>query len=213
MDIITMEITIQTSSTRDILDWTNTDEPFFEGLDMIEETRYSFEVRIEIHKGKILVGDFYGLVFDEETIKSAGEDLVAAANKIDVDIEGPEVKDAIKYLVNSEIFKKGIDGDLLLPPLFDCYVQNFFLHSKDENEKRIIAEYLFKNLSDIFLYFFHIQIRCFVTYPVPQHLEYGQVVDTPDEVGTIKAKMIEFHKKMGYTPLGESGYFAVNCTE
>ncbi len=208
-----MEIALQYSTTRN-MEWASTETTFFEGLDMILETRFSFGARIEVYKGSTLVGDFYSLVFDEDTIESAGEDLVSAANMIDVDVEGPEVKDAIKYLVRSDIFKQEIYDCFLSAPLFDCYIQNLFFYTKDENENRIIAEYLFKNLSDIFLYFFNIRIRCFVSYPAPRHINYyGQEVDTPDKDGAIRKKMIEFHKKMGYTQLEETGFFAINCFE
>ena len=204
-----MEIEIRSSSSRDILEWINTDEPFFEWLDMLEEDKYSFEVRIEVYNETVLVADLYGIVFDEETIENEGEDLEDVADMIDGDVEG-----AMAYLVNSDMYNREIDGELVQAPLFDCYIQNYFLYSKDENENKMIAEYLFKNLSDIFLYCFGTHIRCFVTYPAPQNIDdCGQVVDTPDEDGTIREKMIEFHKGMGYTPLGESGYFAVNCLE
>ena len=201
-----MEITIKSSSSRNLLDWIDTDEPFSDGLNMLEEEKYSFEARIKVYKEKTLIGEIYGIVFDEETTEKEGEDLEDVADMIDGDVEG-----AMAYLVRSNIYKKEIDGDLVFAPLFDCYIQNYFLYSKDENENKIIVEYLFKNLSDIFLYCFGTHMRCFVTYPAPQHIDNGHVVDTLDKDGTIKEKMIEFHKKMGYTPLGESGYFAINC--
>lgn len=204
-----MKITIRSSSSRNILDWIDTDESFSDGLNMLEEERYSFDAHIVVYKETTLIGEIYGIVFDEETIENEGEDLVDVADMIDGDVEG-----AMEYLVSSDIFNKEIEGELALAPLFDCYIQNYFLYSKDENENRIIAEYLFKNLSDIFLYCYGTHIRCFVTYPAPQQKdEKGNWVSTPDEDGDISKKMIGFHKKMGYTPLGESGYFAVNCME
>ena len=202
-----MEIIIKSSSSRNTLDWMDTDETFSDGLKMLEEERYSFEACIQAYKETTLIGEIYGIVFDEETIENEGEDLVDVADMIDGDVEG-----AMEHLVSSEIFNREIEGELSLAPLFDCYIQNYFLYSKDDSENRMIAEYLFKNLNDIFLYCFGTHIRCFVTYPAPQNIDdCGQVVDTPDEDGTVREKMIEFHKGMGYTPLGESGYYAVNC--
>jgi hypothetical protein len=204
-----MEITIKTSSSRNKLEWIDTDESFSDGLNKLEEEKYSFEARIEVYKETNLIGEIYGIVFDEEAIENEGEDLEDVADMIDGDVEG-----AMGYLVRSDIYKKEIDGELALAPLFDCYIQNYFLYSKDENENRIVSEYLFKNLNDIFLHCYGTHIRCFVTYPAPQHIDdCGHVVDTPDKDGTIKETMIEFHKKMGYTPLGKSGYFGVTCVK
>ena len=204
-----MEIKIKSSSSRDILEWINTDETFNDGLNMSDEEKYSFEARIQVYKGTTLIGEIFGIVFDEETIENDGEDLIDVADMIDGDVEG-----AMGYLVRSDIYKEEIGEDLAFAPLFDCYIQNYFLYSKNEDENRIIAEYLFKNLNDIFLYCYGTHIRCFVTYPAPQHIDdRGQVVDTQDKDGTIREKMIEFHKKMGFTQLGESGFFAINCME
>jgi hypothetical protein len=202
-----MEITIRSSSSRNILDWIDTDELFSDRLNTLEEEKYSFEAHIEVYNETTLIGEIFGIVFDEEKIENDGEDLVDVADMIDGDVEG-----AMEYLVSSDIYKKEIEGDLVFDPLFDCYIQNCFLYSKDENENRIIAEYLYKSLNNIFLYCYGTHIHCFVTYPSPQHKdEKGNWVSTPDEDESIKNQMIEFHKEMGYTPLGDSGYFAVNC--
>lgn len=209
MGILTMEITLRSSSSRNMLDWIDTDQPFSDRLNTLEEEKYSFEAHIEVYKETTLIGEIYGIVFDEETIENEGEDLVDVADMIDGDVEG-----AMEYLVSSDVFNKEIEGDLVFAPPFDCYIQNYFLYSKDENENNIIAEYLFKNLNNIFLHCYGTHIRCFVTYPAPQHKdEKGNWVSTPDEDESIRNQMIEFHKKMGYTPLGDSGYFAVNCME
>ena len=204
-----MELTIISTSSRNIIEAVDIDRPFSDELSLQEEERYSFNAHIKIYKGKTLMGEIYGIVFDEETIENEGEDLQDVADMIDGDVEG-----AMAHLIKSDIFSKEINGDLIFTPPFDCYIQNYFLYSKDETENEKIAEYLFKNLYDLFLYCYGTHIRCFVTYPAPQHKdEKGNWVSTPDEDESIKNKMIKFHKKMGYSPLGDSGYFAINCVE
>lgn len=138
MGIITMEITIRSSSSRDVFECIDTDESFSDELNTLEEEKYSFEARIKVYKGTTLIGEIYGIVFDEETIENYGEDLEDVADMIDSYVEG-----AMACLVGSDIYKKELDGDFVVTPLFDCYIQNYFLYSKDENENRIIAEYLF----------------------------------------------------------------------
>ena len=113
-------------------------------------------------------------------------------------------------LTASKVFKQELDENLAFVPLYDCYIQNYFITPKFENSG--IETYLFKNLYDIFLYCFNTHIRCFVACPAPQHEEKdGSWVDIPDADGSIKNSLIEFHKQMGYKALGKSGFYAVNC--
>lgn len=200
-----MEYTIKAHSSREQLTLSPSDEPIPEQLKMYEEEKYTFRVCIKLYVNSRLAVSLYGIVFDEETIENDGEDLDDVADMIDGDVQA-----AIAYLIGSPIFDKELDENLAFDPPYDCYIQNYFISPKFQGSG--IEEYLFKNLYDIFFYCFNTHIRCFVTYPKPQGEDRnGDWFDIPDEDGKIRTKMIQFHEKMGYKPIKNTGFYAINC--
>jgi hypothetical protein len=78
-----MILKIEVSSSRDEIEWIDTNEPFSKRIDEMEE--YSFRAFVSIFEEDTLVAEVYGVVFDEEKILNEGQDIVDIADMYDVD--------------------------------------------------------------------------------------------------------------------------------
>lgn len=196
-----MILKIEVSSSRDEIEWIDTNEPFSQCIDEMEQ--YSFRAFVSIFEEDNLVAEVSGIVFDEQKILNEGQDIVDIADMYDSDTFG-----AISTLIESKIYKQELDENLIFTPPYSCYVEKVYV--EPEYRRKGIAKYIFNNLYEIFLHCLNIHIRCFVIYPNPQQPnEKGIWENLSDE--DMKKLMINVIKKSGYRRIGKSGYFAINC--
>lgn len=196
-----MILKIEVSSSRDEIEWIDTNEPFSQCIDEMEQ--YSFRAFVSIFEEDNLVAEVSGIVFDEQKILNEGQDIVDIADMYDSDTFG-----AISTLIESKIYKQELDENLIFTPPYSCYIEKVYV--EPEYRRKGIAKYIFNNLYEIFLHCLNIHIRCFVIYPNPQQPnEKGIWENLSDE--DMKKLMINVIKKSGYRRIGKSGYFAINC--
>lgn len=196
-----MILKIEVSSSRDEIEWIDTNEPFSKCIDEMEE--YSFRAFVSIFEEDTLVAEVYGVVFDEEKILNKGQDIVDIADMYDVD-----TVEAMSNLTKSKIYKQELDENLIFTSPYSCYIEKVYV--KPGYRRKGIGKYIFNNLYGIFLHCLNINIRCFVIYPKPQQPNEKGIWENLSDEG-MKKLMINVIKNSGYRRIGRSGYFAINC--
>lgn len=173
-----------------------------------EEQMYSFYAGFSLkddNNGEI-IALVNGTFFDEDRIMNEGESLVNVADMINGDIYG-----AISSLVDDELFTQGLNENKAMLPLFSCYIERVYIYPNYRN--RGIASFVFNNLEQIFWHSFNTPIHCFVIYPKPQQpVSEHEWIDYPDDDGEMLKQMINVISKVGYQKLGDTGYYAINCS-